>query len=106
MDSKKVVRGRAARLPRRSDYTRQFQKDWSGLQAKGINLAVLKEALALLVANDGPLPPEWKDHPLKGTWSDFRECHAGGDLLLIYRLSEDDGSVTFVRAGTHTRLFD
>jgi mRNA interferase YafQ len=26
----------------------------------------LKEAMLLLIANDGPLGPEWLDHPLGG----------------------------------------
>ena len=105
MDSKKVVKGKAARLPRKSDYTKEFQKDWGALQAKGINLASLKEVMTLLVANEGALPAEWKDHPLRGTWAGFRECHAGGDLLVIYQLREDDQTVVFARAGTHAQLF-
>ncbi len=63
----------------------------------------LKEAMLLLIANDGPLPAEWLDHELQGEWSDHRECHAKGDLLLIYRLDAD--GVIFVRAGTHSELF-
>jgi addiction module RelE/StbE family toxin len=46
----------------------------------------LKEAMLLLIANDGPIAPEWQDHPLVGEWTDHRECHIGGDFLLIYRL--------------------
>jgi mRNA interferase YafQ len=39
----------------------------------------LKEAMLLLIANDGPLGPEWKDHPLTGgDWIGHRECHIGG----------------------------
>lgn len=69
-------------------------------------MARLKQAMLLLIANDGPLGPEWKDHPLVGRWSDHRELHAGGDFLLIYRMGEaDDGAVVFVRAGTHADLF-
>jgi mRNA interferase YafQ len=41
----------------------------------------LKEAMLLLIANDGPLAPEWQDHPLVGEWTDHRECHIGGDFL-------------------------
>jgi len=68
----------------------------------------LKSVMALLIANDGPLPAEWKDHPLKGNWSDHRECHVGGDFLLIYRLSgqDDKEQVIFVRAGSHADLFE
>ncbi len=63
----------------------------------------LKEAMLLLVANVGPLGPEWLDHPLKGDWINHRECHIGGDFLLAYQL--DDATVNFVRAGTHAELF-
>jgi mRNA interferase YafQ len=67
----------------------------------------LKEAMLLLVANDGPLGPEWLDHPLKGEWVGHRECHVGGDFLLIYTLDVTGKSdaIVFVRAGTHADLF-
>ncbi len=64
--------------------------------------------MLLLIAGDAPLGAEWQDHPLKGEWSGARECHIGGDFLLIYRLDESagpGGSVVFVRAGTHSELF-
>lgn len=63
----------------------------------------LKEAMILLIANDAPLGAEWLDHALKGEWSDHRECHIGGDFLLIYQL--DGNAINFVRAGTHSELF-
>lgn len=66
----------------------------------------LKEVMLLLIANS-PLGPEWQDHPLKGDLVGFRECHAGGDFLLVYKLEEGNpGAVVFVRAGTHAELFD
>lgn len=58
----------------------------------------------LLIGNDAPLGPEWRDHPLKGDWADHRECHIGGDFLLIYRL--ESNTLIFVRAGTHSELFE
>lgn len=61
--------------------------------------------MTLLIENEGPLPPEWRDHQLKGEWEGHRECHAGGDLLLIYNFPDDD-SVIFIRAGTHAELFE
>jgi mRNA interferase YafQ len=68
----------------------------------------LKEVMLLLIANDGPLGPEWLDHPLTGDWADHRECHVGGDFLLIYQLEgkAPDATVRFVRAGTHADLFE
>ena len=100
----KPVRARRAALPRKSDYTRQFAKDWEALAHSGQHdMARLKEAMNLLVANDAPLPPEWRDHDLEGEWIDHRECHVKGDLLLIYKLEGD--IVKFTRTGTHAKLF-
>jgi len=61
-----------------------------------------------LIANDGPLGPEWLDHALVGNWEGHRECHIGGDFLLAYRLddSQTPGLIVFVRAGTHAELFE
>lgn len=64
--------------------------------------------LILLISNDAPLGPEWFDHSLKGEWSDHRECHIGGDFLLIYQLNGSGVNeiISFVRAGTHAELFE
>lgn len=59
----------------------------------------------LLIANDVPLPPEYRDHDLTGDWRGFRECHIGGDFLLIYELRAN-GTIIFTRSGTHSELFD
>ncbi|MDR0275129.1 MAG: type II toxin-antitoxin system YafQ family toxin [Burkholderiaceae bacterium] len=68
----------------------------------------LKQAMLLLIANDGPLDPPWRDHPLIGDWVGHRECHIGGDFLLAYKLDDQGrtGEVVFVRAGTHAQLFE
>lgn len=100
---------RRANPPRASDYIRQFLKDWQRLTRSGrYNMAQLKEAMMLLIANDEPLPREWRDHALAGDWADHRECHIGGDFLSIYRLEGDgkSASIVFVRAGTHSELFE
>ncbi|WP_434089585.1 type II toxin-antitoxin system YafQ family toxin [Neopusillimonas aromaticivorans] len=64
----------------------------------------LNAAMLLLIANDAPLGAEWLDHPLKGDWADHRECHIGGDFLLIYQIEDD--MINFVRSGTHSDLFE
>lgn len=105
MTSKKPASDKRAALPRASDYARSFRKDWERLSRSGrYDMRRLKEAMLLLIANDEPLGPEWLDHPLKGDWADHRECHIGGDFLLIYQL--DGVLINFVRAGSHTDLFD
>ena len=101
---KKPAKSKRAPLPRKSDHTRQFGKDWEKLTHSGKqDMQRLKDVMLLLIANEGGLPAEWLDHELGGEWADHRECHAKGDLLLIYRIEAD--RVTFVRAGTHSELF-
>lgn len=98
-----------APLPRMADYTKTFIKDWQRLTHSGrYNMKRLKEVMLLLIANDEPLGAQWLDHELVGDWADHRECHIGGDFLLIYRL-EQQGKlemVVFVRTGTHAELFE
>lgn len=67
----------------------------------------LKEVMRLLIDNDAPLPAEWLDHALDHEWAGCRECHAGGDFLLIYRLDTTvkPEMIVFTRAGTHSELF-
>lgn len=108
MTSKKSPTSKRANPPRASDYTKEFLKDWQRLSHSGrYNMNRLKAAMLLLIAHDGPLPPEWLDHPLTGDWAGHRECHIGGDFLLIYRLDTSGkiDLVVFVRSGTHSELF-
>ncbi|PJK10700.1 type II toxin-antitoxin system mRNA interferase toxin, RelE/StbE family [Lysobacteraceae bacterium NML120232] len=105
MSSKKTANSKRAPHPKACDYTKAFLKDWERLSRSGrYDMHRLKAVMLLLIANDEPLGPEWLDHPLKDDWSDHRECHVGGDFLLIYRL--EGNSITFVRTGTHSELFE
>lgn len=109
MTSKKSPSNRRSALPRTSDYTKTFLKDWERLIRSGrFDMNRLKEVMLLLIANDGPLGPEWTDHPLKGDKAAYRECHVGGDFLLMYRIemAPQAEAVVFVRCGTHADLFD
>ncbi|HWE06743.1 MAG TPA: type II toxin-antitoxin system YafQ family toxin [Rhizomicrobium sp.] len=103
--TKTPASGKRASLPRAATITKQFAKDWEKLSRTGrYDMRQLKEAMMLLIANDAPLGPEWLDHALKGEWADHRECHIGGDFLLIYQV--EGNQLNFVRAGTHAELFE
>jgi mRNA interferase YafQ len=106
---KKPAASKRAQLPRAADYAKSFLKDWERLSRSGrFDMNRLKEAMLLLIANSAPLGPEWRDHPLKGEWAGYRECHIGGDFLLAYKVDDSDeaGLVVFIRAGAHADLFD
>jgi mRNA interferase YafQ len=105
MSSKRTATSKRATPPRTSDYAKSFLKDWERLSRSGrYDMGCLKEAMLLLIANEAPLGPEWLDHPLKGEWADHRECHIGGDFLLIYQI--EGNAINFVRTGTHADLFN
>ena len=66
---KKPAASKRAPLPRAADYAKSFLKDSERLSRSGrFDMNRLKEAMLLLIANDGPLGAEWLDHPLKGEW--------------------------------------
>jgi len=98
-----------ARHPCACNYMKSFSKDWERLDRSGrYDMRLSKSVMLMLIANDAPLGPEWRDHARKGDRAGFRECHIGGDFLLLYQIDDDvgkSGMVNFVRAGTHSELF-
>ena len=106
---KKAAASTRTALPRTIGYAKSFLKDFERLSRSGrYDMKKLKQVMLLLIANDAPLGPEWKDHALKGEWQGNRECHVGGDFLLIYRVEDipaPGGGIFFTRAGTHSELF-
>jgi mRNA interferase YafQ len=84
--------------------TSQFKKDVKRAEKRGKDLLKLRNALDRLI--DGhPLPPEYKDHPLRGEFAGSRDCHIEPDWILIYTLLEGGTHVRFERTGTHSDLF-
>lgn len=61
----------------------------------------LKYIAALL--DNKLLPAEAKDHPLLGEYTNFREFHISGDLLVVYCIEDDILKLT--RIGSHSQLF-
>ncbi len=80
----------------------QFRRDVKLAQKRGKDMAKLREVILLLVEGK-PLSARYKDHPLSGEWSHFRDCHIEPDWLLIYKADRDD--LYLVRTGTHSDLF-
>ncbi|MCK4390267.1 MAG: type II toxin-antitoxin system YafQ family toxin [Desulfobacterales bacterium] len=77
----------------------QFKRDVKRVKKRGKNIEKLKNIIHLLV-NAEKLPPENKDHALKGTLKDCRECHIEPDWLLIYRI--EGSELCLVRTGSHS----
>ncbi len=83
-------------------YSNQFKKDYQKCQKRGLDIKLLQSVVALLAVPQA-LPPNNRDHNLKGTYKGRRECHIAPDWLLIY---EVDGNDLYLdRTGTHSDLF-
>ena len=80
----------------------QFKRDVKRAKKRGKDIEKLKTIIWTLVRSQ-KLPPENKDHPLKGTLKDCRECHIEPDWLLIYRI--EGSELCLVRTGSHADLF-
>ena len=83
-------------------YARAYKKDLKRISRSGYDLALLVSVLDALRAGQ-QLPPARRDHPLRGDWKGWRECHIEPDWLLIYRTDADE--VVLARTGTHADLF-
>jgi mRNA interferase YafQ len=83
-------------------FTKQFKKDYKRISKSGEGTDELDECIRLLIA--GPvLPPRYENHPLKGKWRTYRDCHAKPDMVIMYQI--DGHKLTLVRVGSHAQLF-
>ncbi|MDO9543311.1 MAG: type II toxin-antitoxin system YafQ family toxin [Kiritimatiellia bacterium] len=83
--------------------TTQFSKDAKQMQKRGKDLEKLK-VLVRKLANDEPLDPCHRDHPLAGEWKHCRDCHVEPDWILIYTKTNE--YLRLERTGTHSDLFE
>ena len=88
-------------VKRTAQFRRDFKRVKRGTHRGHLN-ATLLEVLELLAA-DMPLPPRYLDHPMKGRYSDCRDCHLRPDLVLVYR-KQDADILELIRIGTHAQL--
>ena len=90
---------------RKFERTKAFRKDFQRAAAapKHRDLDHLLPAILTLLATDAPLPAKYVDHPLRGEWKDFRDCHVKPDLVMIYRKIGAD-VLQLVRLGSHSEL--
>lgn len=83
--------------------TKTFLKEYKKLSMSDQHYAKYVEYVTLLL-KEQKLPKEALDHTLKGEFSQYRELHISGDLLIIYLIEE--GYVKLIRIGTHAQLFE
>ena len=85
--------------------TSLFKKTRKLAKKRGFDISLLHEPIVLLAKGE-LLPPKYRDHPLQGKFSAFRECHIRGDWLLVYRIIEDKLILSLHSTGTHSDFFE
>ncbi len=83
--------------------TNQYKKDRYKLERKNYDLSAVDDIINK-IKRGITLEPKYKDHKLKGNYKDYRECHIGFDLLLIYK-TISPCLIALVRLGNHQELF-
>jgi len=86
---------------------KDFEISVQRLGRSGIKLSVkekIEETINILASGDN-LPANYKDHKLNGEFSDCRECHIKGDLLLIYKIDKGNLVLILIDIGSHSQLF-
>ena len=83
--------------------TKKFKRSFKKLRLNDSDEAIYIDVVSKLL-NGTPLDKKYKEHFLKGTPEQYKECHLKPDLLLIYRVHKDE--VQLIDIGSHSELFE
>lgn len=83
--------------------TTKYRKDLKRYAHNPSKLKALTEVLKML-ANEKPIPSDYKPHMLKGQYKGCMECHIEDNYLLIW-LDPNTDIIELVRLGSHSELF-
>lgn len=87
----------------RLEYSTQFKKDFKKITKMPIlDIIEIGNIISQLQRGE-TLAPHNTDHALTGNWIGFRDCHIKPDLVLIYRIFENQ--LQLARLGSHSDLF-
>jgi mRNA interferase YafQ len=87
--------------------SKTFRRSVRRVAKRSYDMVKLEHTITLLAIGD-LLPLNYKDHPLRGNYQGYRECHVEGedDWLLIYQKDGVNLILTLTATGTHTDLFE
>ena len=85
-------------------FTNQYLKDLELMKRRNFPKSELDDVVKLL-SEEKPLLPKHNDHPLKGNFIGYRECHIRPNWLLLYKIDKQILTLVLVRTGTHSDLF-
>lgn len=82
--------------------TGKYKKDYRRCEKRQWEMNLLDDAIEILCRGE-QLDEEYDDHPLYGKWVGCRECHIGGDWVLVYKKKER--YLILRRTGSHDDVF-
>ena len=85
-------------------FKKQSARDLKLAVKRGKSLEKINAVIDLLCAQQ-PLPQSLRDQALSGNYSGYRDCHIEPDLVLIYRIVQNQLQLVCVRLGSHSDLF-
>lgn len=85
-------------------YSKKFKKDLKKFEHQKTILLALRDVIERLIKQQ-PLQEKICDHALSGNWIGHRECHIKPDVLLIYKIDENEEFLFLERVGSHSDLF-
>ena len=86
-------------------YSRRFKKDFRHwVKRPDFKLNELETLLDKLI-NNKSLEEKNQNHKLTGEFKNCFECHLKPDLLLIYKIDQQNKLIYLLRIGSHSDLF-
>jgi mRNA interferase YafQ len=85
--------------------TKPYKRDLKRISHKPEIIAEIDAVVALLSADDNPLPEKYQDHQLKGKYAAYRECHVRPEWLLVYQKNKNELILLLARTNTHSEVF-
>lgn len=77
-------------------YSKLFDRDVKRMKKRGNAPEKLKKVIRMLIRQE-KLDERYKNHPLKGNYKGFYDCHIKPDWILIYCIEGE--IIQFVRTG-------
>lgn len=86
-------------------YSKAYRKAYRKISKSGRFPKQELDAVIKTIQSQEKLDVSYQDHDLSGGLAGHRECHLRPDLLLLYRIEDDNLILVLVGLGSHSELF-
>jgi mRNA interferase YafQ len=86
-------------------FTNQIKRQIKLLKKRGYDMCLFKEVVDKLLEGV-PLDAKHRDHPLRGAYKGYRDCHIKDDWELIYKIDKSILTLILFETGAHSDIFE